>query len=84
MQRNEVVTQDHPAAALFPTAAARRMARCRARRRKGLRCYSVQLHDDEVEILTQLGLLSPDERTNCYAVVEALHRFFDQTLGQVR
>ena len=66
------------------SAGAHRMARYRARRRKGLRCYSVQLHDDEIEVLIQLGLLSPGERTNCYAVVEALHRFFDQTLGQVR
>jgi len=64
--------------------AAGRMARHRKRRRDGISCYTVQVRDCEVEVLIQLGLLSPAERANRYSVIKALHGFFDETLGQVR
>ena len=80
MQRNEVVTQDHPAAALFPTAAARRMARCRARRREGLRCVLILLREAEVDVLVQRGRLSNEERANPAAVRKAVHGFLDDYL----
>jgi hypothetical protein len=66
------------------SAAARRMARHRNRRRDGIRCYTVLVRDREVDVLIRLGFLSPAERANRYSVVEALHRFFDQTLREVR
>ena len=64
--------------------AAERMRRSRKRRRDGVRCFTVQVRDREVEVLIQLGLLPPSERTNRYSVIKALHSFFDETLGQVR
>jgi hypothetical protein len=66
------------------SAGSQRMARHRKRRRDGLRCYTVQLRDREVEILIQLGLLSAAERADRRSVIKALHNFFDETLGQIR
>ena len=40
------------------TRAAERMRRCRQRRRDGLRCYRLELHDSEIEALVRRGLLS--------------------------
>ena len=65
------------------TRAAARMQRSRKRRRDGLRCYSIELRDNEVEGLVDLGLLPSAERTNNRSVIQAVHRFFDETLGKV-
>jgi hypothetical protein len=65
-------------------AAAERMRRSRARRRDGIASYTVQVRDREVDVLIQLGLLPAAERANRHSVIEALHSFFDETLGQVR
>jgi len=64
--------------------ATERMRRSRKRRQDGIRCYTVQLRDQEVGVLIRLGLLSPTERGSRYSVTKALHSFFDETLGQVR
>jgi hypothetical protein len=64
--------------------AAERMRRSRKRHRDGIRCYTVQVRNREVDVLVQLGLLCPTERANRYSVIKALHSFFDETLGQVR
>ena len=69
------------------TRAAARMQRSRKRRRNGLRCYSIELRDNEVEALVDLGdlgLLSPAECANRPSIIKALHRFFDETLGKLR
>jgi hypothetical protein len=66
------------------TRAAERMRRSRARRRDGIACYTVQVRDREVDVLIQLCLLPATERANRHSVIEALHRFFDETLGQVQ
>jgi hypothetical protein len=63
------------------TRGAQRMRRCRQRRRDGLRCYRLELRDDEIEALVRLGLLSPGEQTNRNAVIKAMYTFFDRTLG---
>ena len=41
------------------TRAAERMRRCRQRRRDGLRCYRLELHDSEIEALVRRGVLRP-------------------------
>src|SRR5215472_12819878 len=66
------------------TRATERMRRSRKRRRDGLRSYTIQLRDQEAEVLVRLGLLSPTERSNRNSVIKALHSFFDETLGQIR
>ena len=61
--------------------AAERMRRSRERRRKGLRCYTLQIWDREIEALIDRGWLSAREQTDHRAVVKAMHRFLDHNLG---
>jgi hypothetical protein len=62
-------------------AAAERMRRCRARRRAGYRCFTVELHRTEIDALVDGGLLRADERDDDSAVVDALSQYIEQTLG---
>jgi hypothetical protein len=64
------------------TRAAERMRRCRQRRRDGLRCYRLELRNDEIEALVRLRLLSASEQTNRVAVIKAMYAFLDRTLGR--
>jgi hypothetical protein len=61
--------------------AAGRMRRCRARRRAGYRCFTVELHRTEIDTLVHRGLLRADERDDKGAVVDALSDYIEQTLG---
>jgi hypothetical protein len=56
-------------------AAAERMRRCRARRRAGFRCFTVELHDGEIEALVRRGILRGDERDDEGAVIDALSQY---------
>ena len=62
--------------------AAARMRRCRARRRAGYRCVTVEVHRDEIDTLVRGGLLQADERDDEGAVVDALAQHIEQTLGR--
>jgi hypothetical protein len=62
-------------------AAAERMRRCRARRRAGYRCLTIEIHDTEIDALVHRGLLGVDERDQEGAVVDALSQYIEQTLG---
>ena len=57
------------------------MQRCRARRRAGFRCFTVELHRTEIDTLVHRGLLRADERDDEGAVVDALSEYIEQTLG---
>lgn len=62
--------------------AAERMRRSRHRRNKGMRCYTLELRDDETEALVGRGLLAKGEQTNRAAVLKTMYAFFDGTLGR--
>jgi hypothetical protein len=64
-------------------AAAERMRRCRARRRAGFRCFTVELHRIEIDTLVHRRLLGADERDDEGAVVDALSQYIEQSLGSV-
>jgi hypothetical protein len=64
--------------------AAVRMRRHRERRRKGLRCLSIEIRDMEIETLVRKGLLPSEMRNSPRAVIEALYTFLDRTLGAAR
>ena len=64
------------------TRAAERMRRCRKRRRDGLRCYSLELHDREIDALVRRGLLLAAEKSDRNAVIKAMYAFLDGTLGR--
>jgi hypothetical protein len=61
--------------------AAERMRRHRERRRKGLRCLMIQLHETEVDALIRCGLLKSEMRNNPSVVRKALYAFLYGTLG---
>jgi len=60
------------------SAAAERMRRHRERRRKGLRCLTVQLRETEVDALIRLGFLSSGQRDDRRAIVKAVHGLLDK------
>jgi hypothetical protein len=60
---------------------AERMRRSRDLRRKGLRCYTLQIRESEIDALVDRGLLSKDERSSRTAVIKAMHNFLDRAFG---
>jgi hypothetical protein len=60
------------------------MRRHRERRRRGLRCLSIDLRETEIDALTQSGLLAPELRANRNAVLSALYAFLDRSFGNRR
>jgi hypothetical protein len=79
-------TQSGPAGDEKTTAmrarAAARMRRSRERRAKRMRCYTLEVRDEEIAALVRRGLLSPDEQTNRAAIIKAMYAFLDHTLGR--
>ena len=64
--------------------AAERMRRHRERRRKGLRCLTIELRETEIDALIGMKLLRAEMRNDPSAVSEALYAYFDRTLGPSR
>ena len=64
-----------------PTPAAERMRRHRERRREGLRCLWVELHETELDALVRTGLLEPKSRHDENAIADALYAHLERTLG---
>ena len=58
-----------------PIAAAERMRVYRTRRRNGLRCVRVLLHETEIDVLIEKGFLKQERRHRYEAVEDALHGF---------
>ena len=64
------------------SSAAQRMRLHRDRRRKGLRCLTVELRATEIEALVAKGLLKPETRNDPNAIRQALYGYLDKTLGR--
>ena len=58
-----------------------RMQRLRERRRKGMRCFQLEIRKTEIDNLVKRMFLKPDDRSNYEAVRQALYRFLDQNLS---
>ena len=63
-----------------PTPAAERMRRHRERRRDGMRCLWLELHETEIDALVQRGLLKPETRHDLNAIADALYDHLERTL----
>jgi hypothetical protein len=76
------VTETQFSASPLPprSAGAERMARCRRRRQKGMRCLMIEVRETEVDVLIRRRLLAVESRHDKAAVRRALYRFFDATL----
>src|ERR1051326_4126455 len=70
-------SQDNPAA---QSAAARRMARLRERRRQGLGCLTILLREAQVDVLIRRGRLSSRDRADAAAIRKAIHGVLDDHL----
>ncbi len=66
-----------------PTPAAERMRRHRERRREGMRCLLVELHETEINALVQRGLLKAETRNDQNAIADALYDHLERTLDPV-
>jgi hypothetical protein len=64
-----------------PSAPALRMRRHRERRRKGLRCLTLQVRDREIDALVRKGLLTDETRNVVGEINAAFYKFLDLTLG---
>jgi hypothetical protein len=61
------------------TPGALRMRASRQRRRRGLQCYVVDLHQREINRLIELGYLQEANRSDKNQVLLALYRFLDNS-----
>ena len=66
-----------------PTPAAERMRRHRERRREGMRCLLVELHETEIDVLVKRGLLKQETRHDQNAIADALYDHLERTLDRV-
>ena len=64
-----------------PVTVAERMRLYRTRRRGGLRCARVLLHETEIDQLVQKGFLKPERRHDHDAVEDAMGSFVCGALG---
>ena len=62
------------------TPAAERMRLHRERRRRGLRCLTIELRETEVDALIRGGFLEHETRNDRNAVLKALYSHFNLTL----
>jgi hypothetical protein len=67
-----------------PSPAAGRMRRFRDRRRRGLRCVTIELRETEIDMLIRKGLLNSETRHDPGSLCWALYEHFEQTLGSTR
>ena len=65
----------------MPSTSAHRQTQHRERRRRGLRCLTIEIRSQEITELVRRGLLADGDQGSRQAVVGAVHRLLDQTLG---
>jgi hypothetical protein len=63
------------------TPAAIRMRLYRDRRRKKLRCLTIEIRETEIDWLIRRGLLNREKRRDPIALKHALYAFFDHALS---
>ena len=59
-----------------------RMRRHRERQRSGMRCVTIDIHEEEIDALVRRGLLDPQRRSRAGALTEAVRRFLDRSLSR--
>ena len=64
-----------------PIIAAERMRAYRERRRNGLRCMRILLHETEIDALIEKGFLKQERRHHSDAVQDAIDCFICSALG---
>jgi hypothetical protein len=57
-----------------------RVRRHRERRRRSVRCLTVEIHEREIDALVRHGLLDDGERDDARAILAALREYLGNTL----
>ena len=57
-----------------------RSRRSRERRRDGLRCVTIEIRDEELDVFVRQGLLGDAARCDLEAIKQAIYSHFDATL----
>jgi hypothetical protein len=65
------------------TPAAIRMRLYRDRRRKDLRCVTIEVRETEIDELIRRGFLKSETRNDRSAIIKALYSHLDRTLGPI-
>jgi hypothetical protein len=81
MTHNTELTVSPPTTERARSPAAERMRLHRERRRNGMRCLTIELHETEIDALIRKGLLESETRNDPSAVSDALYAFLDDTLA---
>jgi hypothetical protein len=68
----------------YPSTAAARMRLHRDRRRRGLRCLTIELRETEIDALIEKRLLTCEMRHDPGAICDGLYAHLEQTLGSKR
>ena len=76
-----MMTNPPTAASAAHSPAAERMRLHRERRRKGLRCLTIELRETEIDALVRNGFLKVDARNDLRSIETALYEFFERALG---
>jgi hypothetical protein len=78
-----MTTNPPTAAPATHSPAAERMRLHRERRRKGLRCLTIELRETEIDALARNGFLKADARNDQDAIRDALYAHLDRTLDEM-
>jgi hypothetical protein len=60
--------------------AAERMRLHRERKKKGMRCLTIELRETEIEALIRKGFLTADTRNDTSEIIDAIYAYFDREL----
>jgi hypothetical protein len=66
----------------LPSAAALRMRNHRDRRRKRLRCVTIELRESEIDLLIRKHFLAPEHRAHPVELRKAMHSWLDEAFPQ--
>jgi hypothetical protein len=62
------------------SSAAERMKLHRERKKKGMRCLTIELRETEIDALIRKGFLKADTRNDAEAITDGLYAYFDREL----
>jgi hypothetical protein len=77
----DVIPSTQPFCEGASTAAALRMRRHRERRRRGLRCLTIELSEAEIDQFIRRKRLAPEDRANPDALRRTLYEFLKYSLS---
>jgi hypothetical protein len=60
---------------------AERMRQHRERRKSGMRCFTIELRETEIDALIKKGFLKAETRNDASEIIDAIYAFFNRELA---